>query len=381
MKISGMVYNGHSMITLDLANTPEKQIIQTTLEILASGGLVIFPTETTYGAGVDATNQAAVDKLLAYKSRREGKPLSIAVADQNTAAKYVKLNEQAKELYQRFLPGPVTVVSQGRNEAAAGVESEFGTLGVRIPDYPLLLEILKAFGKPMTATSANASGQKRPYQVQDILQNISQKQRELIDLVLDAGQLPKNEPSTVIDTTLSTPTVLRAGLIRADNQPQLVSHSEQETKKIAGTLMLKYWSELKEKGLVFGLSGPLGAGKTIFTKGIAEFLQIEETITSPTYSYLESYQFTRHGIEGQLHHLDLWKVDQAETLERLELSLLLQPKNVVVIEWWQQGQKYLPKLINEKKLPIILVTLKPEEVNSSSSDEQSREIYWQFKNS
>lgn len=362
------------MKILDLKQDIKQAIIQNTVETLEKGGLIIFPTETTYGAGVDATNQTAVDKLLAYKSRREGKPLSIAVADKAIAVQYVRLNKQAKELYQRFLPGPVTVISQGKQKVAQGVESEFGTLGVRIPDYPLILEILQAFGKPMTATSANASGQKRPYQIPDVLDNISQKQHSLIDLILDAGRLPKNEPSTVIDTTLSTPTILRSGLVKKSDQPKLISRSETETKKIAGTLMLKHWSEIKEHGLVFGLNGPLGAGKTIFTKGIAEFLQIKETITSPTYSYLESYDFKRHGVEGHLHHLDLWKVDQVETLKRLELAPLLKPKQMVAVEWWQQGQKALTKLIKKEQIPLILVTIQPIEAEPSQ-----REIYWQLE--
>src|SRR5258708_5864385 len=148
---------------LDLKQTPIENVITQTIAVLRSGGLVIFPTETTYGAGVLATNQVAVDKLLAFKSRREGKPLSIAVTDEEMANRYVEVNESAHRLYERFLPGPVTVISRGRGVVAHGVESEFGTLGVRIPDYALVLELVKQLGEPITATSANASGAKRPY--------------------------------------------------------------------------------------------------------------------------------------------------------------------------------------------------------------------------
>ena len=348
------------MKTLNITTTPQHEIIETTIKVLNTGGLVIFPTETTYGAGVDATNPEAVNKLLTYKSRREGKPLSIAVPDQKSAAKYVEINDQAQKLYQRFLPGPVTVVSKGLNKVAKGVESEFGTLGVRIPDYPLILNILKAFGKPITATSANASGKKRPYSIQDIMDGLSNKQKELIDLILDAGELPKNEPSTVIDTTLSTPTTLRAGKIKTDQKTGLLSKSEEETKKIAGTLMLKHWDEVKEKGLVIGLDGVLGAGKTIFTKGVAEFLQIKETITSPTYSYIEEYDYERHGVMGKLYHIDLWKIETGEELERLEIEKLIGSNNVVVIEWWEQGKKALKK---ETSIEIIIQEIDPQSRN------------------
>src|SRR5258708_5507795 len=112
------------MKRINLKKTSQAQVIAQTLGVLRAGGLVIFPTETTYGAGVLATNQQAVDKLLAFKSRREGKPLSIAVASSTMAQKYVDVNDSAQRLYERFLPGPVTVISKGLGKVAKGVESE-----------------------------------------------------------------------------------------------------------------------------------------------------------------------------------------------------------------------------------------------------------------
>lgn len=333
------------MNRINCSTTPVAEIIKKVTEVLSKGGLVLFPTETVYGAGVDATNQAAVNKLLAYKSRREGKPLSIAVTDAEMAEKYVELNEQARTLYQQFLPGPLTVVSKGKGVVAEGVESEFHTLGVRIPAYPMLLEVIKAYGKPITATSANGSGKKRPYSIDDALEELSEKQKSLIDLVLDAGTLPENPPSTVIDTTLSTPVMMRAGALEVVEKKagatKLVSNSEEETKSIAGRLLLKHWNEVGSKGVVIGLDGPLGAGKTVFTKGIAEFLQITEPITSPTYTYIEEYDFTRHQTSGKLYHLDLWKVGSSEELARLEVPSLVKPNSVVVIEWWSQVKEWL----------------------------------------
>lgn len=313
---------------------------------LQAGGLILFPTETTYGTGVDATNPTAVAKLLAYKSRREGKPLSIAVTSKKMASEYVLINESADKLYDRFLPGPVTVVSQGLGVVAPGVESEFGTLGVRIPDYPLVLKIVEALGKPLTATSANGSGNKRPYSIDDALSQLSEKQKSLIDLIIDAGTLPTNPPSTVIDTTLSTPVTMRQGAVENEAQSgsrtELVSHSEQETKDIAGKLLLKNWDTIKKTGLVIGLDGSLGVGKTIFTKGVAEFLQISETLSSPTYTYIQEYDFNRHNVVGKLFHLDVWKIDSAEQFSKLAFDELLGAGNVVVVEWWQQVKNMAP---------------------------------------
>jgi L-threonylcarbamoyladenylate synthase len=354
------------MIRLKTQDTATTEIVKTAVRVLQEGGLVIFPTETVYGAGVDTTNQAAVDKLLAYKSRREGKPLSIAVTDTQMAEKYVELNDQARALYRQFMPGPVTVVSRSRGLVAEGVASEFGTLGARIPDYDLVVEIVRAFGRPITATSANASGRKRPYSIEDVFAGLSEKQKSLIDLIIDAGELPHNEPSTVIDTTLSAPVTLRSGGLqgrgmvgsaKAGTELALHSSSEQETMEIAGRLLLKHWDAVADHGVVFALEGPLGVGKTVFAKGLAQFLQIKDNISSPTYTYIEEYDFRRHQTAGHFYHLDMWKVESAEELERLRVTELLQPGTVSAIEWYSQVAAWLEPAITKLGVPLIKVEI------------------------
>lgn len=118
---------------------------------------------------------------------------------------------------------------------------------------------------------------------------------------------------------------------------------------------------MKERGLVIGLDGPLGVGKTIFTKGVAEFLGITETVVSPTYTYREEYDFERHGVRGQLFHLDLWKVDSVAQAERLEIEQLLIPHTVTVIEWWSQVDEYLHQLVKERG--AALMTIKIDELS------------------
>ena len=347
-------------------------VIERAVKVLVQGGLVLFPTETTYGAGVDACNPQAVTKLLTYKSRREGKPLSIAVTDLAMAQLYVTVNDQAKTLYQQFLPGPVTIVSRGKGVVAAGVESEFGTLGVRIPDYPLVHTVINTLGRPITATSANSSGEKRPYSIEDVLAHLSAKQTELIDLIIDAGQLPVRPPSTVIDTTLSTPITLREGAIvvkqstaNTNHSTSLSSSGEEETKHIAGQLMLKQWDALSRGPIIVALDGPLGAGKTVFAKGVAEFLKITMPLTSPTYTYIEEYAFKRHDHSGTLFHLDMWKVDSEELFERLEFAQLLAPNSVIVIEWWDQVAAYIKPLLAKNPHVLIECELKDERTSTT----------------
>jgi len=335
-----------NMKIVKLTNNPDNtnDAVFLAINALNKGGLVIYPTETVYGIGADATNQNAIDKLLNYKSRREGKPLSIAVTDQAMAKNFVELNDQAIQFYQRFLPGPYTIVSKDKGKLAKGVASEFSTLGIRVSSHPLINKLVEGFTKPITATSANSSGKKRPYSILDILDNISDKQKNLIDLIIDAGTLPKNEPSIVIDTTHSTPLTLRSQIDIPEKSVSITSISDQETKEIAGKLLLKNWERVNKRGLVIALDGELGAGKTVFAKGVANFLQIDQQITSPTYTYIKEYEYSRHQTNGIFYHLDLWRLDDEELAKRLRIEELVKKNNVIVIEWWDQAKQFLNNL-------------------------------------
>jgi L-threonylcarbamoyladenylate synthase len=331
-----------------------EMLIKEAVSCLESGGTLIYPTETTYGIGVDAENQEAVDRLLRYKGRREGKPLSIAVTDQKMASRYVKINDQAEIFYQRFLPGPYTVVSQGKQRVAKGVESEFQTLGIRIPAYRLVTEIVKSFGRGITSTSANISDQRRPYQIADILETTSPQQQQLIDCILDVGKLAKNEPSLVIDTTLETPLVMRGqqkqvatlGTFAEDFN----SRSVADTEALASRLLLKYWNRLGQKGLLFGLNGPLGMGKSVFARGLGRALGIAQAMPSPTYSYMNEYPYEKNAKVGKFYHVDAWKIDRVEEAQFLELEKLLAPNQIIVVEWWQQIAQFLPQELSRQAI-------------------------------
>lgn len=308
-----------------------KNTIEEATEVLRNGGLVVYPTETLYGIGADATNPKAVRKLTEYKNRPFGKPYSIAVTDQKMAEKYVELNEAAKNLYREFLPGPLTIISKGKHKVASGVESEDGTLGIRIPDYKLVTDIVKTFGKPITATSANASHKKRPYKISDILENIGDKQKELIDLIIDAGELPRNEPSTVIDTTLDEPVTLRQGEIKFSEKNEIISKDEESTQNLAKELWQKYESYKGKRAIVFALQGEMGAGKTIFTKGLARAMGITELVTSPTFALENEYSIPN--TKYFLHHIDAWRLEKSDELRVLGFEDLIKNKEVVAIEW------------------------------------------------
>jgi len=100
----------------------------------------------------------------------------------------------------------------------------------------------------------------------------------------------------------------------------------------------------------------LGTGKTIFTKGVAKFLNIQETIKSPTYSYIEEYDFTRHQTTGKLFHLDMWKVEDKNMFDRLEIESLIGKNNIIVIEWFDQISKFIDSKFKNTKIVKILIS-------------------------
>ncbi len=315
---------------MEIINAEDKKIIQKTCEVLNNGGLIVYPTETSYAVGVDATNSAAVTKLLEYKKRPEGRAISVAVASKDQAEEFVEINSQAQNFYKNFMPGPVTIISNSKNKVDYRLEAENGTLGIRIPNYKLILNILSEFKKPVTATLASLPGAKTPYSIDDILSTLPNKQKDLIDLIIDGGQLPKNPPSTVIDTTASELTVLRTGRIdplKTVLTNTLDSSSEQDTIEIGKRIIKDLYNS--HSTLLILLNGELGAGKTHLTKGFALELGINQVIKSPTYNYVNEYKFENN----KLFHMDAWKIQSKEDLNALGFYEWFKLGNVVVVEW------------------------------------------------
>lgn len=344
------------MEIFQLGKGEEGAIISKAIRVLRGGGTVIYPTETCYGIGVDVTNEGAVKKLLAYKTKRAGKAILIAAADKRMAKQYVNLNETAVNLYDHFLPGPLAVVSQSRGKTIQELEAEDGTLGIRIPAHPFVLRLIKKFGKPITTTSANASNRKTPYSLKDILANTTKQQKSLIDLVIDAGQLPRRRPSTVVDTVHgggSSPELAEGKIIREGEtvlkKPRLYfSHEEKETKQLAKHLLKAVKKKSSKRPIVFALEGELGTGKTQFAKGLGEALGIIRPIVSPTFVLVREYSFgkLRASSFGKLrifYHLDAYRVDDEREFVDLGWKQMLKPGNVIAVEWANKAARVIKR--------------------------------------
>ncbi len=164
---------------------------------IQQGGVVAYPTETLYGLGVNAISRRAVEKIYALKERPKDKPLSIAVASPKTITELCQVDSLAQSFIERFLPGPFTILLKPR----VRLPQQPGLIGIRYPDHPLTLELIRLTGTPITATSANRSGEVPPVRWQDI---------EIeVDLVLQ-GECSYRQPSTVID--LTNREILRKGV-------------------------------------------------------------------------------------------------------------------------------------------------------------------------
>jgi tRNA threonylcarbamoyl adenosine modification protein YjeE len=287
------------------------------------------------------------------------------------ATDFVELSDEAKEIYKSLFPGPFTIVSKGKHKVADGIEAENGTLGIRISDNKYINKLVKILKKPITATSANISGNSPNYSIQSLFNSLSEYKKNIIDLVVDVGKLPHNLPSTVIDTTESEIKILRRGDLISKNAKTLISKSEKETEKIAGFLVKRIMTDKRDarsaslqKPVIFGLSGDLGCGKTVFSRQVGKIFGVKDKITSPTFVIYNEYEIG--GRFKKFLHFDLYRIKDAFEFEEIDFLNLFEPDTIACIEWPENmGEENLKKL---KKISHYFP------INFEYIDEKAREI-------
>lgn len=187
---------------------------------LEGGGLVAFPTETVYGLGADATNARAVARLYEAKGRPAFNPLIAHVRDLEAAQRIARFDDRSLRLAEAFWPGPLTLVLSKANGcpvsdlATAGLE----TIAVRVPAHPVAQEILRAFGKPVVAPSANISGHVSPTIAAHVLGDLDGR----IDLIVDGGPVSVGVESTIVGC-FETPMLLRPGGLPREDIERVLS--------------------------------------------------------------------------------------------------------------------------------------------------------------
>lgn len=184
--------------------------IEQAVSTLRNGGIVAFPTETVYGLGADATNLQAVRKVFAVKGRPATNPVIVHVADAAVAQRYAsKWPDIATKLVEKFWPGPLTIILPKADTIATAATAGRKTVGLRSPDHPMALELLKSFDGAIVGPSANRSSRVSPTTAQHVQDELGDK----IDQVLDGGPCKVGIESTVIDLSVTPPMILRPGAI------------------------------------------------------------------------------------------------------------------------------------------------------------------------
>jgi len=179
-------------------------------KVMLAGGMIVFPTDTVYGLGCDATDEIALRRIFKVKKRLQKKPLSIIVRDIAMAKKVAFIDRRLERALNVVWPGALTVILWRRHKLPEVLTSGQETIGLRIPDYKLTYLLSENMGRPYVATSANISDEPATTKISQVLKYF-EKSYLKPDLVLDAGDLKCCEPSTVLDLTAAKPKIVRIG--------------------------------------------------------------------------------------------------------------------------------------------------------------------------
>ena len=161
--------------------------------VVREGGLVVYPTETVYGLGADALDETAVERVFEAKGRSREDPVSLGVPTVEAALEHVLATDREEQFMRAFLPGPVTVLCERRPHVPDALTAGRTQVGIRVPDHAVAREFYRAAETPVTATSANLSGDPSVTHPADLASEF----RERVDYVLDDGRTPGTE-STVV---------------------------------------------------------------------------------------------------------------------------------------------------------------------------------------
>ena len=200
--------------------TPDPETLAYAGDILRTGGLVAYPTETVYGLAAGAFAEESIARVFDAKGRPSGQPLPVQIASTAEVEALARaVPETAKKLLADFFPGPLTLIFWRQPAVSLLVTGGGDTVGLRMPDHPVALGVLRAFGAPVVCPSANLTGRRASMSAADVLEDLDGR----IDLVLDGGPTVGRTPSTVLDLTTKPARLVREGKIsRAELTAYLV---------------------------------------------------------------------------------------------------------------------------------------------------------------
>ena len=185
---------------------PQPRLIRQVVEVLNEGGVIAYPTDTVYGFGCSLYNKKGIERIYLIKRSEKNQPFSFICADLKDISLYCKVSNYAYKTMKRLLPGPYTFILEGTKLVPKIMLTRRMTAGIRVPNNPICLSVVKGLGHPIISTSARLPGGEVLYDPAEIEGQLG----KALDLVIDGG-LYVSEPSSVIDLTEDRPKVLRKG--------------------------------------------------------------------------------------------------------------------------------------------------------------------------
>ncbi|MGA9291084.1 MAG: L-threonylcarbamoyladenylate synthase [Ignavibacteriaceae bacterium] len=186
--------------------TPQLRFINKAIEVLSKGGVIIYPTDTVYGIGCDIFNKEALERIFSIKNDSVSKLFSFVCSDLKDIAKYARVSDYAYRTMKHLLPGPYTFILPAAKLVPKKLWSKRKTVGIRVPNHPVTLTLVKEFGHPIISTSTtNRKGDVLidPFEIRNIFNS-------QVDLMLASGNL-SGDPSSVIDLSAEIPEIIREG--------------------------------------------------------------------------------------------------------------------------------------------------------------------------
>jgi L-threonylcarbamoyladenylate synthase len=185
---------------------PNVKVLKEVVNVLKNGGLIIYPTETCYGIGTDATNSRSIEKIYEIKGRDPSKPIPILVSSLNMIKKYGEITKKTEFLVKKFMPGPLSIIIKKKRPIS---DANKNSVSFRISSHPVASLLVKLLKRPITTTSANLSGEPSIYEISKIIENFKDK----VDVILDCGDLSRVESSTCINMGSDDVKIIREGPI------------------------------------------------------------------------------------------------------------------------------------------------------------------------
>lgn len=190
-----------------------KENLEKINNVLNNDGIIIFPTDTVYGIGCNCYSEKALKKLFSFKNRPLSKPINV-LTDSFEKIELVaeNINSKEQELINKYLPGDLTIILNKKENVPDLLTANLKTIGVRIPNHPIALEILKKYRYPLATTSVNLSGESPGIEVPDFIEEFKDK----VDIIVDGGKSPIGVASTIVRVENEKINILREGNLKVE---------------------------------------------------------------------------------------------------------------------------------------------------------------------